>query len=121
MSSEASELAAQYLTAVAGGSEDRGWSLLHPDARRDMFRDNVAYYLGLVRESDWESFRWAIESVAADDAGLYLVRLRTFDPPAFLVEPAGANLRMISPSGNGTATMAVRVAIGSTGIWPAGG
>jgi hypothetical protein len=56
---EATELAEQYLAAVSGAADDRGWSLLHPDARRDMFGGSMERYLSGVLASDWTSFHSA--------------------------------------------------------------
>lgn len=119
-SKEATQLAEQYLAAVAGGADDRGWSLLHPDARRDMFGDSVDRYLNAVAASDWTNFRFTIESVVADDPSLYLIQVRT-DPPRFLVQPWGRNLWILGSELDGVATMAVRFEPLASGVWPGGG
>lgn len=117
---EARLLAERYLAAVAGGTDDRGWSLLHPDARRDMFGDRVERYVDAVRASDWTDFRFRIDSVVPDDPSLYFVRLTT-DATRFLVQPWGGNLWILADGQDGTATMAIRVETFVSGVWPAGG
>ncbi len=119
-SEEARQLAEQYLAAAAGGADDRGWSLLHPDARRDMFGNGADRYLNAVAASDWTDFRFTIESVVADDPSLYLIQVRT-DPPRFLVQPWGRNLWILGSGPDGIATMAIRLEPFATGVWPGGG
>lgn len=118
--SEATVLAEQYLTAVAGGSEDRGWSLIHPTARRDMFGDSAERYVNAVATSDWTDFGFRIESVVPDDPSLYIVHVRT-QPPGFLVQPWGGNLRILTDAEKGMATMAIRFETFGSGVWPSGG
>jgi hypothetical protein len=114
-------MAEQYLAAVAGAADDRGWSLLHPDARRDMFDGNGERYINLALASDWSTFEWSVESVVADDPSLFLIRLRT-SPPGFLVQPGDGNLRILAPNDNGSAIMAIRLdGLGGSGVWPSGG
>jgi hypothetical protein len=117
---EATGLAEQYLAAVAGGADDRGWSLLHPDARRDMFGDSADRYVNAVAASDWTDVRFTIESVVADDPSLYLIQLRT-DPPRFLAQPWGGNLWILGSEPDGSATMAIKFEPFATGVWPGGG
>ena len=117
---EATALAERYLDAVAGAADDRGWSLLHPDARRDMFDDSEDRYLNAVAASDWTDFRFTIESVVADDPSLYLVQLRT-DPPRFLVQPWGGNVWILGPEPDGLSMMAIRFEPLASGVWPGGG
>lgn len=119
--SEATALAERYLAAVAGGSDDRGWSLLHPDARRDMFGDNAEQYVNAVVASDWTGFRFSVESVVPDDPSLYIVELST-NPPGFLVQAWGGNLRIVGNAApDGMSTMAIRFETFATGVWPYGG
>jgi hypothetical protein len=117
---EATELAEQYLFAVAGGADDRGWSLLHPDARRDMFGGSMERYINSVLASDWTTFKFSVESVVPDDPSLYLVQLRT-SPPGFLVQPGDHNLQILANAFDGAATMAIRLDTFARGVWPSGG
>lgn len=117
---EATELAEQYLAAVAGGADDRGWSLLHPDARRDMFGGSMERYLNGVLASDWKNFQFSVESVVPDDPSLYLIQLRA-TPPGFLVQPADHNLYILADVHDGVATMSVRLDTFARGVWPYGG
>jgi uncharacterized protein YceK len=117
---EATALARQYLAAVAGGSDDRGWSLLHPDARRDMFGGSMERYVNGALASDWTDFDFRIDSVEPDDPGLYFVRLK-ISPPGFLVQTGDGNLRILANAESGAATMAVRFDTFARGVWPSGG
>lgn len=117
---EATQLAERYLAAVGGGTKDRGWSLLHPDARRDMFGDSVDRYLNAVAASDWTDFRFSVESAVADDPSLYMIEVRT-DPPTFLVQPWGRNLWILGAEPGGLAHMSVRFEPFASGVWPGGG
>lgn len=112
---EASQIAEQYLAGVAGASEDRGWSLLHPDGR-DVFGGSIERYINAVLASDWTSFEWAIEDVVPDDPSLFMVRVRT-DPPAFLVQLADGQ-RVLQSNGNGTANLWIRFSPMGSGVWP---
>lgn len=117
---EATELAEQYLAAVSGAADDRGWSLLHPDARRDMFGGSVERYLNAVLASDWTNFQFSVESVVPDDPSLYLVQVRA-TPPAFLVQAADHNRYIMANAHDGLATMSIRLDTFARGVWPYGG
>jgi hypothetical protein len=127
-----------YFRRLTAAAPDYGWSLLHPQARRDAFGDDYAAYEGLARAADWSRFRWSVEDVVADDPALYLVRVRVPGgravTPAFLVDHGGPPFRLLllpskedaerMPIDPDVATVAVRMEgfFGSTGIGaPAGG
>jgi hypothetical protein len=64
-----------YLLAVAGGSEDRGWSLLEASGRNEYGSEDT--YRRLMVAADWSDFRWELLYYAACDDGVcqFAVRL----------------------------------------------
>ncbi len=118
----------QYLAAVSGGSDDRGWSLLHPTTRSEMYAGDPSSYIRLAETQDWSAFTWKILRVTPDD--LSLIRVDVEFPggrdsiPEFLVIPRGNWwLLSIYPDEPGAPVMGlflVRLP-GGTGIWSFGG
>lgn len=113
-----------YLRAVAGGSGDRGWLLLHPATRRDIFNDNPNAYIAAVLATDWTSLSWQVATVEAEDPTLYeVVFAPTTEVPSFLVEHR-QNLWLVGTRGppRNELVMFVRLdEFGGTGIWAIGG
>jgi hypothetical protein len=70
------DLARDYLTAVRDDPSDRGWSLLHPDTRRDLFADDRSAYLRLVDASDLSGFEWQITDGVWESFDLYFAWVR---------------------------------------------
>ncbi len=121
----AGDVVEEYLVAVSIANGDRGWSLLHPEARAEMFGNNQDAYRTAADAHDWSGFAWSVEEVVPDNPTLYIVRLtlprgRQSVPP-FLVLPRN-NFMLLSFSGEpGRAEMMVRFEPGGMGIWPYGG
>jgi len=78
----ARHLADEYLSALAGGVRDRGWSLILPDSRR-AYAD-LDQYLALASAADWTQFSWDLveEGDYCEDGGVYcVVRIQFDDAP----------------------------------------
>lgn len=121
---EARSIAAAYLDAVAGEGVGRGWSLLHPVTRRDMFHDDADAYSVEASSEDWRSLSWSIASVEREDPNLYeVVFARDTIVPRFLTQHRGLYRLMDTRGGDqGDLTMFVRIDDhGGTGIWAFGG
>jgi hypothetical protein len=57
-----------YLRAVAGGDEDRGWSLLEPSSRAAYGSEDA--YRRLMVEADWSAFAWEVRDSGVCDDGV---------------------------------------------------
>jgi len=55
-----------WLRAVAGGTEDRGWSMLSDKAQATYSGDSAAYRRE-VDATDWEAFQWNIDGLYDQD------------------------------------------------------
>lgn len=122
---DAATLVEAFLTAAADeDSPDRGWSLLHPVLRRDMFDDNRAIWLQAASAANWQQFAWSIEEVVADSPGLYLVYLDIRDraaTPEVLTAPRN-NLWLLSGiDPRERPHLGVRFDLEGHGIWGVGG
>lgn len=119
-------LAEGFLSGVAGGQPDYGWSLLHPDIRRDAFNGDYESFRVLVEAADWSDFRWEVVDVVADDPSLHLLTLRLpggpESVPEFLQDHHGWSIIALG-SNPPLAVMSVRlgVPVGPSGVWAAGG
>jgi hypothetical protein len=117
-----------YFRAMSEGTSDLGWSLLHPNSRRDAFGDDYGRYEALVRAADWSRFRWSVLDVIADDPTLYLVDVRIPGGraviPEFLVAQDAWRPAVLSvPSDGEVITVPVRMEwpFGPVGIYAAFG
>lgn len=64
--SEARQRVSEYLSAVVGGTADRGWKLLHPNGRRTYGSEDA--YRQAMEAADWTEFAWEFgESSQCDD------------------------------------------------------
>jgi hypothetical protein len=57
---EAEKIAVDWLAAVSGSQEDRGWSLLHPLTQERIYGRSQEAYLSEVGAIDWSGFEWEI-------------------------------------------------------------
>jgi hypothetical protein len=118
--------AVEFLSDVSGGRPDYGWSLLHPDIRRDAFNGDYESYSIVVEAAEWSTFRWEVVDVVADDPSLHFVTLRlpagAESVPAFLQDHRGWSIIALG-SDPTLAVMSVRlgVPVGPSGVWAAGG
>lgn len=64
--SDAAAKVERYLYAAAGNAPDRGWSLLLPADREQVYGDRDAY-LAEAEASDWEVFSWEYVDAHCDD------------------------------------------------------
>ena len=71
--STAQTIARDYLSALAGESPDRGWSLILPESRR-AYRGQEQY-LSLVESTEWDDFDWRFlpDDDYCADGGVYCV------------------------------------------------
>jgi hypothetical protein len=121
----ASEVAAQFLAAAANPAvADRGWSLNHPEIRRDMFNDDRAAWIRAASTTDWDSFEWSIEEVVPDDPFLYFVYLDIADEhpaPDVLVKPHNLLTFLTGVDPRERPHLSVRLGPNGEGMWAAGG
>ena len=111
--------------AAQGDAADRGWSLLHPTTRRDMFLDDGAAYEAAAAANDWEGFSWRVREVEYEDGDLYKVYLELDAaqgaPPSVLTDRRG-NLWLLSLGDEHIPPhIAVRVGQVTSGILAFGG
>jgi hypothetical protein len=114
----AKQLVDAYFRAVAGGIEDRGWSLIHPRTRQELFRNDASAYVNAVRETDWTGFEWQFEEVREDDPGLFMVTIRfgASGIPAFLADPTPGPETLGGTLQDGTWMILVRFSADGAGI-----
>lgn len=63
---QAAEWAREFLVAVSGGGEDRGWSLLHPWSQAEW--PDEAAYVAAAESADWSTFEFEVlETLYCDD------------------------------------------------------
>jgi hypothetical protein len=82
-----------WLQAVAGAAADRGWSMLHPELRREMFNDDEHRYLQEAAASDRSGLRYQFIEEYWDDPGFGVARVHIDDVdrlPPFLTSRHGA-------------------------------
>lgn len=119
-------LAEGFLSGVAGGEPDYGWSFLHAESQRSAFNGDFEAYRALVEAADWSDFRWEVIDVLADDSSLHFLTLRlpggAQSVPAFLQDHNGWSIIALDPHPT-RAVMSVRlgVPVGPSGVWAAGG
>lgn len=122
---DAATLVEAFLTAVADeSSPDRGWSLLHPVLRRDMFEGNRAIWLRAASAANWQQFAWSIDEVIADSPGLYLVYLDIRDreaTPDVLTAPRNNLWLLTGIDPRERPHVGVRFDVDGQGIWGVGG
>lgn len=117
------EVVASFLAAASGGEADRGWSLLHPVTRAEMFGNDREAYIASAGNGAWDSFTWEIHDVVPDDPSLYFVYLQLdgSDVPPILTDSRN-NLFLIGPlDPRNPVHMGVRYDDTGTGIWAKGG
>jgi len=97
----ARRLAGEYLRALAGEAEDRGWSLIVPDSRRAYA--NKEQYIELADATEWGEFAWEFsgESDYCEDGGVYcVVRLQVEGAPQTI-----PNFLLSAPQSRGDDTL----------------
>ena len=72
--SEARQRVTEYLSAVVGGTPDRGWKLLHPNGRRTYGSEDA--YREAMEAADWTNFAWEFGESARCDDGVCTIVLR---------------------------------------------
>jgi hypothetical protein len=107
---DARRIAAEYLAALEGSTDDRGWSLLLPESRRAY--DDREQYLELVEAANWGELDWRVlgtDEVRCDDGYCQVaidVSSGTSTIPDFLLTAPNASatddLRTISVFDYGT-------------------
>jgi hypothetical protein len=65
------DVVADWLEAMSGGSEDRGWGLLDPTAR-DRYEGGRTAYVDHASAVAWDRFTWRIVGSVEDD-GIWTV------------------------------------------------
>ena len=83
----------QWLGAAAGDADDRGWSLVHPYIRADIFGGDAASYAAAAAEADWTALRYKIVDASWDDPRSAFVQVQFEDPatvPSFLTSRQGS-------------------------------
>lgn len=118
----ASSIVAQYLTALSGEDGDRGWELLHPTTRANMFGNDRDTYIRLATAAGPDEFVWSIDHVLRDDDQLYRVFITLpvgSHPPSVLTTPKD-HLVLLGVS-ESAAEIPVRFGSGGDGIWAIGG
>lgn len=92
----AARITREYLSEVASGEAERGWSFLHPRTRSDMFGDDYGAYETLADETDWSGFRWSVGEAIPDDSNFFMVaisiRADRLGVPAFLMSHQGYSI-----------------------------
>jgi hypothetical protein len=111
---QADAIAAEWLSALVGGSPDRGWGLLHPLAQDRLYSGDSSAYLAEVRAIGWGGFRWAIQQPTVWD-GNYLVTIAFPDDQTPADELAKGHLIQLFDSDDGTQRGAITVRIDASG------
>jgi hypothetical protein len=63
--------ATDYLTAVTGGNEDRGWTLLEGSGRAEYASEEA--YRHMMGAADWSRFSWEVADAHCDDGVCTLI------------------------------------------------
>lgn len=123
----ADEYVRNFLHAAAGGSADRGWALIHPTARREMFGGDRDAYVRVAAASEWPAEPLESGEALEDDAGLWYVLVESAPPedqvPAVLTDTWN-NFHFWGGTG-GVPEVKPRILVrydhAGNGIWPFGG
>lgn len=115
----------EYFEALAGGVDDRGWSMLHPEIRHDVFADDLQAYVSEAAATDWSDFRWRLTFSERHDPLVEVVHVEVLagdEFPAFLRDDrdlGGRHFSLVSEAGT-RGTIQVRLGPDGSGIWAYG-
>lgn len=111
---QAEAIAGSWLAAVAGETQDRGWSLLYPSTQEALYASDPSSYTAEAEAISWTDFSWRLQAPTVWDGNYLVTLVLTGDksPPALLAE---GHLVQPFDSDDGSARAAITVRIDADG------